>query len=145
MASFTERRSCQISWQHAPLSRYIVQSLPLLNFSKGSLRSAAAPNTTGSFCWALETNNIRSILLNQYVSFFKDVFAAIDREFFILAHLIWLFIPACIPPRVPSSRCRKPFLISQRFSDCWAADTTATINKLKVSLPRGTGSIYRLV
>lgn len=34
MASFTERRSCQISWQHAPLSRYIVQSLPLLNFFK---------------------------------------------------------------------------------------------------------------
>lgn len=42
MASFTERRSCQISWQCVLLSQHTVQSLSLYNFPKGNFCCAAA-------------------------------------------------------------------------------------------------------
>lgn len=71
MVSFTDWRSCQISWQYPLLSQLTVQTLPLFNFSKGSFRCATAPSTTGFSRWDLEKNNIRSILPNQYVLFSK--------------------------------------------------------------------------
>lgn len=142
MASFTERRSCQISWQHAPLSRYIVQSLPLLNFFKRKPSQCRGSQYNGLLLLSpwdeqYQINFAKSIR----IIFQRCVRCHRQRIFYSGAFDMALY-PRLYPPRVPSSRCWKPFLISQRFSDCWAADMMAPINKLKVSLLRGTGSIY---
>lgn len=108
--------------------------LSLFNFSKGSLCCAAALSTTGFFFFHrdLEKNNMRSILPYQYVLFSKVCSLILIKRFFFPPHRFnMVFHPCSYAPGFPHQDVE--CLFSERFSDCRAADTKATINKLKVS------------
>lgn len=90
MPSFTERRSCQISWQRSLPSR--ATPLSLFQFSEGSF-----------LLWEQQTSTAETLREQYLIHFpksiciiFKDVFAAIDRLFFPCTHLILGFISAHI-------------------------------------------------